>query len=711
MNSQLKRFFFRSAKNAFKARALAADGDTARDRGDWQTAARMYTEAVVLDPSLVAIWVQLGHARGETGDTAGRECAYLKAWSLAPDVADTALHLGHVSKVLGKREDAAHWYARALAIDPSLADAARELQALENKEDRAEELALQDEETQVVEEMEVQPAISLSCSVFALDVTDLFEAAVNGSALDASQAWWLKVLTASGKPMTLVSISPEDGCFHVLSVAASEKLLSFCCAEIPAEPILVSELAEHGLADGTTLFVTKAAWLRTSDFRLVLSREKINNQIQLVLLAPDLTELTQPQWFAEKDARLSAATLRDLLTVVDIAAVTASEDDENLQTFCALSSIPCPCLEYLPLENSVWSPAPAELPSVENDCETITLLMPNAPAELSMLAMGLRRRAAKVPICAIIPSNCGEALKQSLRAVFDAEPEYFSVLHASARVIPRAIASTRILVVPASCDNEIPWVTEARQSGIRIAGAADAALYRRWGGQFDTYVAFEDTEQLSRLLSGAMDFRTARPARNLVKAAGRQCALLMERLETHRPAPIGRLQLQNGIFYQFGTEGARLNRGTLLGSADIFRDGSGWGRAAELMAMIIGGSNAVLRMKLPSLAGGAHICRLLIHNTGPEPVKVKVAVEGDVVAASVEETIATMSSDWLVVPLEGSKGQKGDVIRLVIGCDNSAPSLGAVGFIVYPRDKDHYWFEFMDRAARGYYPELRRIIT
>jgi FkbM family methyltransferase len=112
------------------ARQFAKSGDSARDRGDWQTAARQYRSSLGRDDSRVDLWVQLGHALKEGGDRAGAEDAYATAIQRAPDVADTHLQLGHLFKLTERWTEAANAYARALGVDPALGDAVRELDRL-----------------------------------------------------------------------------------------------------------------------------------------------------------------------------------------------------------------------------------------------------------------------------------------------------------------------------------------------------------------------------------------------------------------------------------------------------------------------------------------------------------------------------------------------------------------------------------------------------
>lgn len=110
-----------------RARPLIAQGNAARDRKDWREAARLYRDALAIDPDRAAIWVQFGHMLKESGDRDEAARAYGRAVGLEPDNADTHLQIGHLKKLEGDRDGAAASYARALELDRNLQDAAREL--------------------------------------------------------------------------------------------------------------------------------------------------------------------------------------------------------------------------------------------------------------------------------------------------------------------------------------------------------------------------------------------------------------------------------------------------------------------------------------------------------------------------------------------------------------------------------------------------------
>src|SRR5439155_23929668 len=57
------------------SRHFVGEGDKARAARDWSEAARQYRRALGLQPALMPIWVQLGHALKEAGDHTEAEIA------------------------------------------------------------------------------------------------------------------------------------------------------------------------------------------------------------------------------------------------------------------------------------------------------------------------------------------------------------------------------------------------------------------------------------------------------------------------------------------------------------------------------------------------------------------------------------------------------------------------------------------------------------
>lgn len=101
----------RAARRAF-VRASAE-----RDGGRWAAAAVHYRRYLRHRPDDFAIWVQLGHMLGDSGDPVGADQAYRTAHALNPDDADLALCRGHLARRGGDIEAAIAFYRRSFELD------------------------------------------------------------------------------------------------------------------------------------------------------------------------------------------------------------------------------------------------------------------------------------------------------------------------------------------------------------------------------------------------------------------------------------------------------------------------------------------------------------------------------------------------------------------------------------------------------------------
>jgi hypothetical protein len=131
-----------------RKRDFVALADSARDAGQWRSAAQLYREALDGNPRNPAVWVQYGHALKESGalrdaeKLSRAEAAYRTALTIEPNKADTYLQLGHVLKLQGKVEEAKASYLRAFALEPALLDPLKELQGLGWSKAQLSELAM-----------------------------------------------------------------------------------------------------------------------------------------------------------------------------------------------------------------------------------------------------------------------------------------------------------------------------------------------------------------------------------------------------------------------------------------------------------------------------------------------------------------------------------------------------------------------------------------
>ena len=114
-------------------RQLLRLADAARDRKQYQDAAKLYDQALrSAAPNVdILLLLQCGHMHKEGGNLPEAEARYLRALSLEPKNAEVLLQLGHFYKVAGRYAEAKQYYREALVVRPGLSDAEDELHRLE----------------------------------------------------------------------------------------------------------------------------------------------------------------------------------------------------------------------------------------------------------------------------------------------------------------------------------------------------------------------------------------------------------------------------------------------------------------------------------------------------------------------------------------------------------------------------------------------------
>jgi len=99
------------------ARAAVERANRANREKRWADAIGDYRRYLAWNPANFAVWVQLGHMLGETGEHNAAESAYAQADTLCRDDADLLLCWGHLRRRMGDDDAARDLYARSLAID------------------------------------------------------------------------------------------------------------------------------------------------------------------------------------------------------------------------------------------------------------------------------------------------------------------------------------------------------------------------------------------------------------------------------------------------------------------------------------------------------------------------------------------------------------------------------------------------------------------
>ena len=103
-----------------RQRLLGHAADEARDRQQWELAARLYRERLVLNPNNAAIWIQYGHSLKEAGQIEAAREAYDMAVKADPKSAVGYFFLGHVLQLLGHTQEAGEAFRTSIALDPRL---------------------------------------------------------------------------------------------------------------------------------------------------------------------------------------------------------------------------------------------------------------------------------------------------------------------------------------------------------------------------------------------------------------------------------------------------------------------------------------------------------------------------------------------------------------------------------------------------------------
>jgi glycosyltransferase involved in cell wall biosynthesis len=113
--------------------ALVSRADAARDRRDWQAAARLYELVLRVSPSSHGFRVQLGHAYKELGDFDSAGLNYQAVLRHTPLDDDLHVQIGHLEKLKGNLSEAAACYAKGAELNPENTDALVEYYALASR--------------------------------------------------------------------------------------------------------------------------------------------------------------------------------------------------------------------------------------------------------------------------------------------------------------------------------------------------------------------------------------------------------------------------------------------------------------------------------------------------------------------------------------------------------------------------------------------------
>ena len=671
----------RYARN--KTDAAVAAGDNARDLGAWATAAMRYQQALVRDPSLRDIWVQLGHALKEQGQLLASEVAYRRAWALAPDNADTALQLGHVLKLAGQIDEAIKWYKYGVMAGDAVQSAARELIAL--GVDRHEINALR-----------LLPAISdFTRSERVLwDVTPVWRQVQDGMRPDALTRWYLRIGLAAavaGMPIEFVVDASNGQTFSILLPDAVQQL---------SGGIMVARGTACEHVRGASLILAYPR-VNNSDIDISSLQTIISDQkLQLFLFDPDITFISRPDWFADDERRGLDHLLKALVPLLAGVIAPGALAARRLSDWAKLVG-----RDDLPVLTLQLALTRARgMSSVDQGSGLTLAMLPRDPTERGILAAAWRQisSGARLHLVAYLPNDpAGMGAHE-----FSGDNVTYSDMVGDAYLV--ALAGAHLLLVPASRTDCDGLIADALCAGVPVMAAPDPAIFERWGPLIQFYTGFGNASALAEQWARAVG-KTV-PFDHWAASWGLSLSQLNLDDRRYFVTPLPAI-VAIGIFYDL----ALSDLATGLGNGRLLRFGSAWGEISK-EGSIHGPAPAILRLRLYDVLTETYVFRLLHRNLGPKDCTLRVvvgsAIGADLNAGGTVVVVPAGKHAWSQVAISAPSGGEPFDTSLTIEILDSAgtdaspglPLLG--GVFVYPLDEDRLWFEFMDDASRCNYPSL-----
>lgn len=332
-----------------KPEAILAAADSARDHGDWTTAAQEYRRYLRLKPDHADIWVQLGNMLKEARQIDTSLAAYRKALSLGLDTPDTRLQLGHLHKVMGDRQGAIEAYLRALEFTPFNRHAFEEL----------ERMGLIDQANDVV--MRKHSPSHRSEQLVVFDISDLVFYIGHHDNLSGIQRVQCCVIQAVMKyglhdPRDLRFISYDRDLRAFRSVEPERFLALLDDLAFPKERRSVefdTAAARHGrlfpqeplaafLRPGrTTVVLLGAAWV-IPEYPSLIVNLKRNHDARFAMLFHDFIPIYARETCDQGTAVVFREFVDQVLPIVDLAMCVSRSTERDLKRYCSESGVAAP---------------------------------------------------------------------------------------------------------------------------------------------------------------------------------------------------------------------------------------------------------------------------------------------------------------------------------------------------------------------------------
>jgi tetratricopeptide (TPR) repeat protein len=621
-------------------------GDEARDNRDWASAAKAYESALAASSTLAHIWVQLGHARKESGALESAEQAYRAALKLDPDKADSHLQLGHLLKMSGRKAEAIACYRDAAETVEGSNDALRELAALG--------ISGRDLEFRRVENLATHGFGEFTQGPFVCDVTAYWNAMQAGRepSLPANRDWRLALGLQELGLATPAVQATEGGPYKALRAVGAR-----LDRESPVETLDLGS----DCAPGTVIITTVADAPETPNGALSLRAGAQKHAYAIVVLFPDLLPGLANSAGSDT-ATYGRAADASLIYVADFEC-----EREWRRRLTPIGRHPE--IKVLRVSTTTLSQtAPATI------ARRVICLRPELEDETLAIVAGV---SGADPDCEIVISssatNPQDAWGGNSLELFCSDPE-------------------TVFLAPASRSDGMLWLEAAESRGLTFAISIRRASHSTaWPPASSVnYVDTFDPAAVTRWLENPQR-RATQPAMMtaMIEATAREIrgGFGDKRGVRRWSAP----HAVPGQFYGFRSHTAPPSF-----RSDIFVHSAG-DNAGQ---MTFGPRRIIFAITEPRQ--DEHRISVLVERRDDQGGSL-VARAGTWVASSKIDTL----QDWQWITFElPRRGNDRKPLTVEIEVEGLVGSVAIYGFVVYPRNQDRLWFEFLDRASRGDVTEI-----
>lgn len=319
-------------------------GDAGRDGGDWAAAAAGFEAALALDPGLAHIWIQLGHARRESGAADAARRAYAEACRRAPGDRETQLILADLARASGDREGMLTHMLAVFRLGPDNMQARMTLvRALSSGQPGHDVLIAEIAATTGVEPFAQAAEPGSVSPSFWVDIGDLIDHFVNSRLPSGLQRLEIEaaraMIQADPAGIGLCCYAPFTGTWKPLPADRFEALITAALAggdaddpgwqRILADTMIgLAATRPIGFACGSTLFNLGMAW-GDCDYHPRVAAAKEEYGVRFAALACDVIPLVRPHQLPGDIVEACGRWLDDLARVADrlVAISRATRDD------------------------------------------------------------------------------------------------------------------------------------------------------------------------------------------------------------------------------------------------------------------------------------------------------------------------------------------------------------------------------------------------